>query len=187
MRILAISGSLREASSNSALVRAISGLAPDGVTIHIYDGLGTVPPYSPDVDTDDPPTPIRDLRRQLDASDGALICTPEYAFGMPGVLKNALDWLVSSGHLYRKPVAALSASPSHRGGDRALAWLCQTLSAQHAVVPDEASFPVPFVRQILEGDRLVDPAMEERLRAALVTLAAICAGDSPDGSASPAS
>ena len=170
MNVLAIAGSLREASSNAALVRAIAGLAPEGVTVAIYDGLADVPPYSPDSDADDPPPAIADLRAQVGAADGVLICTPEYAYGMPGLLKNALDWLVSSGDLYRKPVAALSASPSHSGGRRALAWLTQTLEAQHAAVPEGASFAIPFVRQVLEGDRVNDAELAERLRSVFALL-----------------
>lgn len=85
---------------------------------------------------------------------------------MPGVVKNALDRLVSSGHLYRKPVAAFGVSPSHRSGDRALAWLHQTLEAQHADVPDGATVAVPFVRQVLDGDRIVDEALAARVVAA---------------------
>ena len=119
------------------------------------------------------PPSVADFRARLDAAGGVLICTPEYAYGMPGVLKNALDWLVSSGSLYRKPVAALSASPSDLGGDRALAWLRQTLAAQGAVVPDAATFAVPFVRQKLDGDRLTDEATAEQARGALAALAAL--------------
>ena len=99
-----------------------------------------------------------------------LICTPEYAYGMPGRAKNALDWLVSSGDLYRKPFAALSASPSHQGGRCALAWLAQTLEAQHAAVPGGASFAVPFVRRVLDGDRVADAELAARLRSVLTAL-----------------
>src|ERR1700753_4281292 len=103
MRILAISGSLRAISTNAALVRVIVGLAPEGMEITIYDGLGDLPHFNPDIDDGDGPSAVRDLRQQLQAADGILICTPEYAFGVPGVLKNALDWLVSTGDLSGKP------------------------------------------------------------------------------------
>ncbi|PZO17076.1 MAG: flavoprotein [Leptolyngbya foveolarum] len=138
MEILAIAGSLRIQSSNAALVRAIAQLTSQNTTLKIYDGLGNLPPFSPDIDTEPPPQPVSHLRSKISNADAVLICTPEYAYGMPGVLKNALDWLVSSGSLYQKPVAALSASPSDRGGDRALTWLLQTLTALVATVPGQS-------------------------------------------------
>ena len=156
MEVLAIAGSLRTQSSNAAFVRAIAQLIPPNTTFKIYDGLGNLLPFSPDIDTETPPQSVTHLRTQISDADAVLICTPEYAYGMPGVLKNALDWLVSSGSLYKKPVAALSASPSDRGGDRALDWLLQTLTALDATVPAKASFAVPFVKEKLANDQISD-------------------------------
>jgi NAD(P)H-dependent FMN reductase len=170
VKILAIAGSIRAASSNAALVRAIAALAPDGITVDVYDGLGRLPHFSPDIDGDEPPVSVADLRARIQSADAVLICTPEYAYGMPGVLKNALDWLVSSGDLYRKPVAALSASPLPEGGARALVWLRQTLTALDAAVPEAASFPIPFVGRKLDGDRLSNAETVEQLRGALIAL-----------------
>ena len=166
-RILAIAGSLRPGSSNLALVHAIARLAPAGTTVDVYDGLGTLPLFSPDFDGDAPPATVMELRAALHASDAVLVCTPEYAYGMPGALKNALDWLVSSGELYRKPVAPLSASPSPEGGARALAWLRQTLAALDAIVPDDASFAIGLVKEKLHAGVIADPELARRLRAAL--------------------
>ena len=171
MTVLAIAGSLRAASSNAALVRAVAALAPDGQAVRVYEGLGDLPLFSPDLDVDPAPAPVAALRSAVRAADAVLICTPEYAYGMPGALKNALDWLVSSGELYGRPVAALSASPSAGGGERALGWLCQTLAALGAAVPDDASFSVPFVKRVLDGDRVADEATANRLRSALGRLA----------------
>ena len=147
MNVFAIAGSLRAGSSNVALVRVIADLAPSGVSVTIFDSLGELPMFSPDIDSDELPQAIVSFRAQIAAADAILLCTPEYAYGMPGSLKNALDWLVSSASLYRKPVAALSASPSSRGGDRALAWLRQTLTALDANVPEDASFSISIVRE----------------------------------------
>lgn len=175
MHVFGLPGSLRASSTNAALVRAAAALAPAGVTVHVYDGLEHLPLFSPDLDTATPPAPVADLRARVGAADAVLICTPEYAYGMPGSLKNALDWLVSSASLYHKPVAALSASPSPGGGERALAWLRQTLTALDAVVPEAATFPIPFVKQKLAGDRVADPETAQQLRAALDALAATLA------------
>ena len=99
MRILAISGSLRTGSSNTMLLRAAVALAPQAFEVSVYDGLATLPHFNPDQDNEAAPPPVVDFRSQLHASDGVLISSPEYAHGVPGVLKNALDWVVASGEL----------------------------------------------------------------------------------------
>lgn len=129
MKIVAISGSLRAASSNTALVRAALASPPPGVETMLYDGLASLPHFSPELDGDAAPASVWNFRAQIASADGVLICTPEYAYGIPGSLKNALDWLVTSGELWRKPVAVLSASPSALGGEKAHAPVA------HAVGP----------------------------------------------------
>jgi chromate reductase len=96
MRILAISGSLRAKSSNTAVVTAAARLAPPGLDVVLYDGLASLPHFNPDLDTDRPPTPVLALRRQIGSCQGLLLCSPEYARGVAGVMKNALDWLVGT-------------------------------------------------------------------------------------------
>ena len=96
MKILAISGSLRRVSSNSTLLRAATLLAPEGMEITLFEGLGGLPHFNPDLEGTEPPS-VPDFRARLQAADGVLICSPEYAHGVPGVLKNALDWVVGSG------------------------------------------------------------------------------------------
>ncbi len=92
------------------------------------------------------------MRKLLKAADGVLICTPEYAFGVPGSLKNALDWTVSSGEFYRKPVVAISASPSPTGGDKAHASLLLTLMALGANVPEGGKLMIPAVSKKLNSN-----------------------------------
>lgn len=173
MKLAAISGSLRADSTNSALVRALPALAPPGMEIAVFGGIGDLPHYSPELDTDTPPASVARWRAALGRADAALFCTPEYAHGMPGSLKNALDWLVSSGDFDGgKPCAALSASPSFQGGDKALAWLTQTLAVLGASVPPQASFPIPYIRAKLDGaGHVSDPALADALRRALHSLA----------------
>lgn len=173
MNVLAIAGSLRAGSSNVALVRVIAELAPEDVTVTIFESLGTLPLFSPDIDTDELPPSIVSFREEIDAADTILICTPEYAYGMPGSLKNALDWLVSSASLYRKPVAALSASPSPRGGDCALAWLLQTLTALDANVPDGASFPISIIREEIDIAYIKDKDLGKQILAMFKALKAV--------------
>lgn len=173
MQIAAISGSLRAESLSSALVRALPHLAPPGVEIVVFDGVGSLPHYAPAPDTNTPPAFVQAWRGALRASQAVLVCTPEYAHGMPGSLKNALDWLVSSGELGGgKPCAALSASPSFQGGAHALAWLTQTLAVLGASIPAAATFSIPSVRAKLDAESHVsDPALADALRQCLQSLA----------------
>lgn len=118
-------------------------MAPAHVTITTYQGLGELPHFNPELDNDTPPTQITELRTLLKQADGVLICTPEYAFGIPGSLKNALDWTVSSGEFVDKPVALITASSV---GNNAHAALLLTLGAISAKIADEAALLIPFIR-----------------------------------------
>src|SRR4030095_11309838 len=97
-------------STNLNLIKAIIDLSADQLDIKIFEGLSDIPHFNPDRDTDDPPKKVADFRRQLKEADGILICTPEYAMGVPGTLKNAIDWTVSSCEFSHKPVALITAS-----------------------------------------------------------------------------
>lgn len=177
-RILAISGSLREQSSNTALMKAMIGLAPERMRFSIYDGLGGLPHFNPDDDTDEKAVaaPVRELRERLEAADGVLIVTPEYANGVPGSLKNALDWMVSTTVWLNKPTAVVSASPTPMGGDKAHASLLLTLRMINARVVEEALAIVPHISLKLSKDgAIVDPALREELAAALLALEQACA------------
>lgn len=171
MRILAISGSLRASSTNTRLVLAIAQLAPSHMQVALYEGLADLPHFSPDLDEDNPPPAVQTLRQLLREADGVLICTPEYAFGVPGTLKNALDWTVSSGEIWNKPVAAISASPLATGGDKAHASLLLTLKALGANVPEGGKLTIPAIKKKLNttGD-LVDPETIQELRSVLSAL-----------------
>ena len=126
MKVLAIPGSLRATSSNAALLRAAGELAPAGTELMFYDGLAALPPFSPDLDVEPLPVPVAALRAQVGAVDALAISSPEYAHGMPGSLKNALDWLVSALEPIDKPVLLVSASPG--GAAHAHAQLLEVLA-----------------------------------------------------------
>jgi chromate reductase, NAD(P)H dehydrogenase (quinone) len=165
VKIVGISGSLRRESSNAALLRAVARVAPAGVEVILYEGVGELPHFNPDLDAEngDAPAPVRELRELLIGSDGVVISSPEYAHGVPGVLKNLLDWLVSTGELVEKPVALLNASPS--GGGYAQASLLETLRTMNWRVSDEGSLVEPFVTRKIVGE-LTEEAALERLRIA---------------------
>src|SRR5262245_8570399 len=112
IHLLAICGSLRARSSNGSLLLTAQILAQEEVEVAICGGLGRLPLFNPDLDEDPGPPAVVDLREQLRAADGVVISSPEYAHGVPGAMKNALDWLVGSGELVDKPVALWNASPS---------------------------------------------------------------------------
>ena len=169
LRILAISGSLRATSSNTALLRAATTLAPESVNITVYGGLADLPHFNPDLDGETAPPPVMDFRFHLQASDGVLICTPEYAHGVPGVLKNALDWLVGSGEFVGKPVALINASPR---ATHAQSSLTGTLTVMMASLVAEASITVPLPSNKLDdADIVSDPKVSSALHSAIVAFA----------------
>lgn len=169
--IVAISGSLRAGSTNAAVLRAIGNWCPPEILFTLYEGLGDLPHFSPERDTDPAPPAVQMLRDLLSRADAVIICTPEYAHGMPGSLKNALDWLVGSGELVDKPVAALSASPSIDGGENARAWLVQTLTVMSANVVPAASFGIGLIKTKLDAQGNVsDLATNTALRGILTIL-----------------
>lgn len=172
IQILAISGSLRTQSSNSALLRAITTLGPTNADFTIYGGLGDLPHFNPDLDSDDAPIlSVMDLRTQLASADAVLICTPEYGNGVPGVLKNALDWIVSSGEFMSKPVAVISASPTPLGGDKAHASLLLTLNMVNATIVDGATMIIPYISLKLNKEGTITDLMtKEALRSLLDSL-----------------
>jgi chromate reductase len=183
VRILAISGSLRAGSSNGVLLEAAARLAPPEVELVLYDGVGSLPHFNPDLDRslDDPALPleVRALRRLVGECEALLISSPEYAHGVPGSLKNALDWLVGSAEFPGKPVALLNASPS---SVFAQASLTETLKTMSAVLVEGSPFLAPLRRGGASVDEaLADASVAATLRAAMDALAraAGAAADAP--------
>jgi NAD(P)H-dependent FMN reductase len=167
IHILAVSGSLRAASSNTAVLRAVIALAPEDVEITLYGGLGDLPHFNPDLDGDIVPPPVEDLRASLRAADGLLISCPEYAHGVPGVMKNALDWLVSTtrGEIVGKPVALINASARSTW---AQASLQETLTVMSARFLPEACVTLPLTTAKLDAAGLAaDPEISRILRSAV--------------------
>ena len=169
LRILALSGSLRARSSNTSLLYLAIDAAPGDVTIVMYEGLATLPHFNPDDDVDVPPPPVLDLRRRVGEADGLLFCSPEYAHGVPGSLKNALDWLVASVELPHKPVALLNASP---WATHAQPSLVETLNDMTTRIVHEASVTISVGRGDVASDGTIASAeIRQAVRAALDTFA----------------
>ena len=166
-RVLAISGSLRTASSNSALVQALTTLAAEMAHVSVYVGLGDLPPFNPDHDGEDPPLAVLDFRAALRACDAVVISSPEYAHGVPGVLKNALDWIVGSGELIDKPVALINGSLHAR---HAHASLKETLTVMSARVVPQASITVSLGGKRDAGGIIGDRELSAALKSAMAAL-----------------
>ncbi|MFL6262976.1 MAG: NADPH-dependent FMN reductase [Thermoanaerobaculia bacterium] len=168
MKILAISGSLRAASTNTALLRAAALLAPAGVEIDLYKGLGGLPLFNPDLEDAEPPA-VTGLRARVREAGGLLFAVPEYAHGVPGTLKNLLDWLVGGEEFIYKPVALLNASPRATHAQASLRETIRTMSGQ---IVEEASVDVPLLGRPLDPDAIAaDPELSALLRAALAAFA----------------
>jgi len=115
MKILAISGSAREASTNTALLRVMKKLAPTDIELLVFHRLNALPVFSPDFEGDATPEAVREFMEMVSTTDGIIISSPEYVRAIPGGLKNAIDWMVSRFEITEKPIALVHAS--HRGDD----------------------------------------------------------------------
>jgi chromate reductase, NAD(P)H dehydrogenase (quinone) len=170
MRLLAMSGSLRRASTNTAALEALAKLAPEGVKVLVYRDLGLLPPFNPDDDVEGrpQPEPVETLRALIGASDALVIAAPEYAHGVPGVLKNALDWLVASEAFAGKPTVLINTSPR---AFHAQASLREILSTMAARLMPEAFITLPLTGKTISAEELLaDPANAGRLLQALEIL-----------------
>jgi NAD(P)H-dependent FMN reductase len=130
IKILAISGSLRVASLNSMLLRAVRRLAPSDIHIDLYRGLGALPPFNLDLEALGPPAVVAELRSRIISSHSVLIASPEYAHGVSGVIKNALDWMVGNESFVNKRVGLLNAAPRASIAQAALRETLITMSAR---------------------------------------------------------
>lgn len=172
IRILAISGSLRSNSTNTHILKFMAEIAGEGIEFQFFEGLDKFPHFNPGFDEDN--ISVADFRQKIQNADGVIICTPEYAFGVPGVLKNALDWIVSTGELNDKPVAAISASPLNSGGDKALTSLLLTLTALGAVKNEKSSLSIPNIKHKLDTDgKVIDKSLNQSLALVLENLFAL--------------
>jgi NAD(P)H-dependent FMN reductase len=167
VRILAVSGSLRAGSLNSALLRAAARLAPEPARIVIYTEVGQLPLFNPDLEDAAPPV-VRRLWDAVTRADALLIASPEYAHGVTAAMKNVLDWLVGLPAFYGKPVAVLNASPRARHADEALR---ETLRTMSAAIVEEASITLPILGSGLDEHGMIASAgISAAVRAAVQAL-----------------
>ena len=155
LNILAISGSTRQQSSNHLLIQAIADLMSDVAAIQIFNGLTEIPHFNPDLDNEHPPEAVTKFRDLVRASDAVLICTPEYAIGVPGTLKNAIDWTVSSMEFSNKPVALITAGTS---GIKAHASLMGTLLMIESKIAEDAQLVISAVKTKISQNAVITHA-----------------------------
>ncbi len=171
MRILGICGSLQERSGNRELLRQATLMLAPAVELFVYEGLTSLPYFNPDLERDRKLPEVERWRAEIRGSDGLLIASPEYGHSLPGVLKNAIDWVIGSGELERKVVAITAATPAPNRGERGLSALRQTLMAVSA--------------RIVGGEPIArGPAFEPSLRALLAQL--VSEARAPDRPPEPA-
>lgn len=129
-KVLAIPGSLRNNSSNLQIIKAIKKFAFDKFDVEIYNDTGELPHFNPDLDNGNTPEIVVKFRDKINEANGVLICTPEYVFSLPGSLKNALEWTVSTTIFSGKPVALITASGLGGKAHEALQLIMKTIDAK---------------------------------------------------------
>jgi NAD(P)H-dependent FMN reductase len=168
VKILALSGSLRAASENTRLLRAMARLAPAGMEVVVYPGLGELPLFNPDIEFPNPPA-VAALREAINAADAVVIASPEYAHGVSAVIKNALDWMVGNESFVNKPVALLNAAPRATHAYHALR---ETVTMMSANMVDTACITLAQpITGLNEDEILQHPSHSAELVAMLGVLA----------------
>ncbi|MEO8525166.1 MAG: NADPH-dependent FMN reductase [Caldimonas sp.] len=178
LAVLALSGSLRKASLNTAMLTMAADCAPAGLRVEVHRGLGELPLFNPELDMRKAASVMR-LRHAIAGADALLIASPEYAHGVSGVMKNALDWMVATGVFVAKPVVLWNASPR---SSHALAALRETLTVMSSRMIDEASLGL-LIKLPEAGAMPVNPAPEAMRHALLVLREILCSerlGVGPD-------
>jgi NAD(P)H-dependent FMN reductase len=171
--ILMICGSLRAGSTNAAMLRTVSALAPEGISASQYDGLDQLPHFNPDADHDPLHPAVADLRHRIGAADAVLFSTPEYAGALPGSLKNLLDWTVGGVEICDRPAAWINTSTSPTGAVDAHESLRRVLGYTGADIVEAACVHIPVPRQRIDPETGIirDPAICDEIVAAITTLA----------------
>ena len=176
VRILLVSGSSRDGSTNAAVLRTAASVAGDGIDTIIYPAIGALPLFNPDDDREGVPVDPRvaDMRREVEASDAVLFCTPEYAGAMPAALKNLLEWTIGDAGTYQKPVAWINAAgaAAPTGAADAHASLRKVLGYAGADIVEDACARIPVERaQVGEDGLITDAAVRDQIGEAVAKLA----------------
>jgi NAD(P)H-dependent FMN reductase len=162
-KIFAITGSASKNSSNLKLVQRIAALTKDDLDINIFDGLSTLPHFSPELSIENTPQAVTDFRNTIQQSDGVIICTPEYVFSIPSGLKNAIEWCVSTTVFSKKPTGLITASASGEKGHEELKLIMRTVET---IFNDETTLLIKGVKGKVDVDgNITDATTEKELMA----------------------
>ncbi|NLE79266.1 MAG: NAD(P)H-dependent oxidoreductase [Rhodococcus sp.] len=174
MQLILISGSTRQASTNTAVLRSVQQMAPTGTVLELYTELAALPAFDPDADRDPLPEAVDRLRKAVASADGVLFCTPEYAGALPGSVKNLLDWLVGDVVLTDMPVAWINVSSvaAPTGGAGAHGELRTVLGYVQAGIVEEACRRVPMARTDVNDGVVTSPSLLAEFEQALRALSA---------------
>ena len=169
--ILAICGSTRAESSNHRLIHAIKELVAGKLNIDLFESLSLLPHFNPDISDEHTPEPVKEFRQQLRNADGVIICTPEYAHGVPGTLKNAIDWVVGSNEFSQKPVMLITASTDGRFAHTALLEILRTIETKET---DSLQLLISFVQTKVSKDaEITDEKTLEQLKSVMDKLISV--------------
>lgn len=161
-KIAAITGSTRKNSSNFKILNYISENIKQNFEVEIFEGLDQLPHFNPDLDTENPPKEITVFRDLISKADGVIICTPEYVFSLPGSLKNALEWCVSTTIFANKKMGLITASASGEKGHEQLMLIMKTLEAGF---DDETQLLIQGIRGKIDGEgKITNEETEEALQ-----------------------
>lgn len=167
VRVIGIAGSLRRASLNRGLLRAAVDAAPEGMEITPFEGLARIPLYNADVEAEGDPEPVGELKEAIRRADALLVATPEYNFGVPGVLKNAIDWAsrpARNSVLNGKPAAIMGAAPGRFGTVRAQDAIRQSFLFTETLVMMTPQLLVSGAGELFDADaNLIDERTRARL------------------------
>jgi len=153
-KILAISGSTRQNSTNHRLIKAIAEISKDFFELQLYNNISSLPHFNPDNDNEQVDKEVINFRQMLNEADGIIICTPEYAHGVPGTLKNAIDWTVGTNEFYHKPTMLITASTDGEKGHEALLETLRVIEAKNI---DTLQLIISFAATKIDtGNRIID-------------------------------
>ncbi len=168
IKILAISGSTKKNSSNESILKFISSFYQDQLEVEIYDGIDRLPHFNPDLDNKGVPKAVLAFREKIVSADGVIICTPEYVFSLPGSLKNAIEWNVSTTNFSNKPVAIIVAAASGEKAFEALELVMTTIESR---IAEHSKLLIKVVKAKVDvNGRINDADTEDNIKKLVASL-----------------
>ena len=166
-KILGISGSTKPNSTNFLILNHLQELFYDTLELHIFNGIDKLPHFNPELDEKSLPVEVKEFRELIEKSDGVLFCTPEYVFSLPGSLKNAIEWSVSTTVFSNKPVAMIVAAAS---GEKAYESLSLILTTIEAILPERSKLLIQGAKGKIDKEGIKDATVKKRIQEVITSL-----------------